>query len=252
MAFVIPNSPATGSHVFAISRGTDIQVRANMLFDNYLKAQGRRLDADAAQNAELTATASLPSAREFSWLHLLGGAYVFSGVYDYQNTDLSVGINGTYAVNDTFHTTGNTSDTASNQISIGSWANASGSYVSAFIGEIVFVASALSAANLQKMEGYFAHKWGVPFVLPDSHPYKLFPPGVNLVSGTVLDRDGNPAARAVRIYNRDTGVLIGSVTSDAVTGQYSMTVNAADEFSVVAIADESAIFNDQITRVLPL
>lgn len=45
------------------------------------------------------------------------------------------------------------------------------------IGEIVVVASDISTADREKLEGYLAHKWGIAGALPSGHPYKSAPPG---------------------------------------------------------------------------
>lgn len=44
------------------------------------------------------------------------------------------------------------------------------------IAEVVFLASEISTENRQKLEGYFAWKWGLEANLPANHPYKLIPP----------------------------------------------------------------------------
>lgn len=44
------------------------------------------------------------------------------------------------------------------------------------IGEVVVVPSALSTTDRQKLEGYFAYKWGLSSGLPAGHPYKDGPP----------------------------------------------------------------------------
>ena len=36
----------------------------------------------------------------------------------------------------------------------------------------------LSLGELKNLEGYLAHKWGISYILPDSHPHKTFPPGL--------------------------------------------------------------------------
>lgn len=46
------------------------------------------------------------------------------------------------------------------------------------IGEIVVVASDISTADREKLEGYLAHKWGLTANLPSGHPYKSSPPTV--------------------------------------------------------------------------
>lgn len=45
-----------------------------------------------------------------------------------------------------------------------------------FIGEMVFSSTILSTDDRQKLEGYFAHKWGLTGNLPGGHPYIDSPP----------------------------------------------------------------------------
>lgn len=44
--------------------------------------------------------------------------------------------------------------------------------------EVVFTPSTLDTSTRQKLEGYFAHKWGMVASLPSGHPYKTSPPYV--------------------------------------------------------------------------
>jgi hypothetical protein len=44
------------------------------------------------------------------------------------------------------------------------------------IAEVIVWSRALSAADLAKVEGYLAHKWGIAAKLPAGHPYKAAPP----------------------------------------------------------------------------
>ena len=75
------------------------------------------------------------------------------------------------------------------------------------------------------------------------------------VSGTVLDSSGLPASRAVRLYQRSTGVLLGTTTSDPVTGAYSYDVSThIGQVDAVALADDVAeghVYNDKIHRLIP-
>ena len=44
------------------------------------------------------------------------------------------------------------------------------------IGEVAVFPEKLVLANKQKMQGYIAHKWGLTYLLPVSHPYKTVAP----------------------------------------------------------------------------
>ena len=40
------------------------------------------------------------------------------------------------------------------------------------LGELLIFNTALSDSDIQKIEGYLAHKWGRTSALPNDHPYK--------------------------------------------------------------------------------
>lgn len=44
------------------------------------------------------------------------------------------------------------------------------------LAEAVISLGTLSQSDREKLEGYFAHKWGLDGSLPSAHPYKLSPP----------------------------------------------------------------------------
>jgi hypothetical protein len=72
-------------------------------------------------------------------------------------------------------------------------ANSSGSS-SLALGESIIYAEALSDADVAKVEGYLAHKWGVTDSLPASHPYKAAPPVVDVPEPAVQEEE-NAAIR---------------------------------------------------------
>jgi hypothetical protein len=73
------------------------------------------------------------------------------------------------------------------------------------------------------------------------------------VSGTILDINGNGVLRVLRIYRRDTGVLLGSTSSNAITGAYSFSDAFSGEVNVVMLDDAAGtIENDQILRTTPV
>lgn len=72
------------------------------------------------------------------------------------------------------------------------------------------------------------------------------------ISGTVLDDAGDPVARIVRAYRRDTGALVGNTTSSAVDGSYSMNFTSLSECTVLCLDDAGGDdFNDLALRVTP-
>jgi len=73
------------------------------------------------------------------------------------------------------------------------------------------------------------------------------------ISGVVKDINGNGVARTVRAYRRDTGVLVGEVTSNGTTGAYSIATTFAGEHNVVMLDDIfGTVENDQILRTTPV
>lgn len=65
---------------------------------------------------------------------------------------------------------------------------------------------------------------------------------VGYVTGVVYDQSGNPCERSVRIYNRDTGLMLGSAMSDSVTGAFTVSIKSGalgDELYAVALDDDA-------------
>jgi hypothetical protein len=73
------------------------------------------------------------------------------------------------------------------------------------------------------------------------------------VSGTITDDTGEPCARTVRLYDRDTGAFIAETTSDASTGAYDFSDMVSDSEVQRIVLDDSAgtLYNDLIDRVIP-
>lgn len=74
------------------------------------------------------------------------------------------------------------------------------------------------------------------------------------LSGVVLNAAGEGCARLVCAYRRDTGALIGSTTSHATTGVFSISSSYAGECFVVALDDDAgtdynALIFDRVTPV---
>ena len=67
-----------------------------------------------------------------------------------------------------------TADTAN--FIVGVHSNTATNFLDGAFGEIVFIQSAVSLSNRQKLEGYLAWKWGLQANLPVGHPYKNAPP----------------------------------------------------------------------------
>lgn len=71
------------------------------------------------------------------------------------------------------------------------------------------------------------------------------------VSGTVRDSNGDYAQRWVRVYRRDSGVLVGASLSNATTGAWSVTTaDAAEHFAIVH--DSSSVGDPYFSSVVLL
>jgi WD40 repeat protein len=72
------------------------------------------------------------------------------------------------------------------------------------------------------------------------------------VRGSVRDVDNNPAARTVRIYERSTGELCATTTSDPVTGDYSAKVYEGDvDYDAQFLAAPGELLNDLFFARVP-
>ena len=89
------------------------------------------------------------------------------------------------------------------------------------------------------------------------HPFAALPASGNLravafhapshsvIRGSVRDVDNNPAARTVRIYERSTGEICATTTSDPVTGDYSAKVYEGDvDYDAQFLAAPGELLND--------
>jgi hypothetical protein len=82
-------------------------------------------------------------------------------------------------------------------------------------------------------------------------PTEPFPRYGAIIEGRVLDDSGAPAQRTLRLYNRETGALVSSVTSDSVTGLYQMPNTLSGVEGQLVCLDDAAgtAYNDKITRI---
>jgi hypothetical protein len=148
--------PISGNFVapFVVSNGTVLGTgRLSMgtnLGTTKIFAGGRRLDADALQRVD-------------SIIDVNTTPFVQTAVLDYANSDIFQFINGSLQGSSTsFQTNGNTSDTDSINIHIGSHSGAS-NFANIDIAEIIVFSIALSTEQRQSIERYLANKWGLGF-----------------------------------------------------------------------------------------
>lgn len=137
------------SQFFFVSRNGATAARAAVAYlfgTNSLVAGGRRLDSDSFASASFTQNTN---------------ANILTGVLDYANSDAFIFQNGTQqATNTSFQTSGNTSNTDSDGVSIGQ--NIAGAQsLDGWIGEIIVYQRAIVAAERRRVERYLGAKWGI-------------------------------------------------------------------------------------------
>jgi hypothetical protein len=127
----------------------------------------RRLDGDSFTSLSGTSTGT-------SWC--LAGARM-----NYTNGDGFVDVNGVLgdAFNGTLTSSGSTSATNSAYVRLGtgSGVTPAAPWADVNIAELFVIVGTMPAdADLDRINGYFAHRWGLTSVLDGAHPYKTTPP----------------------------------------------------------------------------
>ena len=166
--FTIQRIPITAMN------GTGLGVRLATVLQaaGTLNVVSRRIDADAATATSNTTT------------YTNGTNVIQVGVARYSDGAIDQFINGTAGgTTGSFPSSGNSSDTDSATLVIGGTSTDDGLTLNAnqmlgFVGEAVYTNSALSTADRQRLEGYFAWKWGLQNSLPVGHPFRLIPPSL--------------------------------------------------------------------------
>lgn len=143
------DTTANGLLWFASRNGNNAQFRAGFqVSSGTWQVGGRRLDADSFDGNSYEATGRL-------------GPAVASNVYDYANAKAFGYYNGALlATDDPFQTAGNTSDTDSDYVGIGSLASAVNIFAG-YIAECIVYRRALSEAERKRVEAYLGRKWGI-------------------------------------------------------------------------------------------
>ena len=119
---------------------------------------GRRIIGDSGQSVGVSISSKLS---------------LISGIFDYKNAKLYVGLNGVYTQKSgDFQTPGSTANADSAYFSIGHHPVNNTEGFIGFIHEIIICKYILSNQDEKKMEGYLAHKYGLTDNLPVDHPYK--------------------------------------------------------------------------------
>lgn len=130
----------------------------------------RRADGDGASWKDAGTTVSTA-----------GYAIVVCG-YDVSGQLLRLRVNGTETTQTSYGTAGSTFSATNSYdgVLLLGTNPASGSYESfkGNMGEAVLYNAVVTQADMEKLEGYLAHTWGVTSLLPGGHPYKSTPPAV--------------------------------------------------------------------------
>lgn len=112
----------------------------------------------------------------------------------------------------------------------------SGIYFNGAIGEVVVVRNADQYRD--KVVGYLHHRHGVSEQLLDSHPYKLAPPAIEMVSGTALKSSGGPVDY-VRAFIWPDGPT-ASITAPNSSGEWLLDLGVSVPFGITYVADGCA------------
>lgn len=147
-------NPTTFCPVFLASTQpsatTTRSVLGGGLSSRKLLSGGRRLDGDVSFAGAISAADNLTTY------------FVHSGVLNYANSDAFQYVNGALdGTNTSFQTDGNTENTDSNAITIGS--NSVSNFCNIDIAEILVFPTALSTVNRQRVERYLSGKYAIAF-----------------------------------------------------------------------------------------
>jgi hypothetical protein len=82
------------------------------------------------------------------------------------------------------------------------------------VAEVLLWSRALSAENINRVEGYLAHRWGIQAKLPTSHPYKSSPPLVAPAAPTISGVHIATTERGPAITTAPTGPLLWAVEGE--------------------------------------
>jgi hypothetical protein len=142
-AFIIPLTITTESSISAgrLSVGTNLITTKHFI-------GGRRLDSDSFQRVD-------------SIVNVGDSPFIQTGIVNFASRTLAQFINGSaQGSSSTFQSAGNTSDTDSLAINIGSHTGTS-NFGNMDIAEILVFSAALSTADRQRVELYLSNKWAI-------------------------------------------------------------------------------------------
>jgi len=166
----IVSSPSTIVVVFKFNNFNEINPR---IYDIKKSGQSLQLIRDGSTTSIGTKnTVWQPSAAGTKW-HSSQTTDPEIIAINFENASTALSLNGTLSTN-----TGSMSiGAAGTDSTLGVRADlVASTYLNGFISELVVVDTSLSTSDRQKLEGYLAHKWEIPYNLPANHPYKSSPP----------------------------------------------------------------------------
>jgi len=160
-----PDTVNADRRVFNCSTGSSSSAARLLIGFNsssQFRIGGRRTDAGTyAEDVAVSA-----SSYAGQWTIVLA-------LFDYANATLTVRINGAQESTGAFLAVGSTSNSDSVSSGLGSNTTANAGY---FDGKLAEMTVQPSLADVEKIEGYLAHKWGLTSLLPALHPYKSVAP----------------------------------------------------------------------------
>ncbi len=207
--------------IFAVATGTGTARTIIGQSAGQSRTGGRRLDADSYVYSTHSVTASLT---------------LESFVQDWANASWIVyqqGSTATSTLSGTI-TAGNSSDTASTGIFIGTTSSGNTQYFNGSLYELIVFSFALSGVQRQQVEGYLAWKWGLQSSLPASHSFKANPTTMRIfqpidISNCILWLDGADSSQVgvtganVTAWNDKSGLGNNLTTISATRPTYSPT-----------------------------
>lgn len=174
---------------YGIGNGTNqFRGRSSVAWTGGLQVSGRRLDADVISSANAGASSST------------NVAYIMRSTFEYSNAILRLHLNGTsVATTNPFQTTGNTSDTASSYLMLGSQYlddafTSLASSLDGVVSEWLFYKRTLSSGEITLVERYLASKYGITVYAPPSYADA----DVNTYITAVENADGQALETGVR------------------------------------------------------
>ncbi len=160
--------------VYSVVRNTSPSTQRDYLFDGTANDATRCLISLNHNNTVQVYAGQLPSAGgTVSWadssIQTPTGFFIVAAIFNSSSTQ--IGVNGTHTSNNlTIHTN------SLGSMTIGANYRNSNDFFEGDIAEVIIVDGADSQANIDKIEGYLAHKWGLTADLPSAHPYKTTAP----------------------------------------------------------------------------